>query len=337
MALDSGKVRGFVDKNVAGPIVPGAARVRHDPQPVAGVRPALARARPHGPRRRAARDWVAQRPVPGLTLEVVRLEGRTPLLWMEVPGDRRRHRAALRPSRQAAADGGLDARARPVDAGVRAATAVRPRRRRRRLLDLRLRGGDPGPAAQRVPHARCVVLIEACEESGSFDLPAYIDALADRIGTPSLVICLDSGCGNYDQLWVTTSLRGLVGGTLTVEVLTEGVHSGAASGIVPSSFRVARQLLDRARRRAHRARSGRASSTSTSRRERADAGGARPPRCSAPACTTSFPFAAGTAPVTHRSPSCSSTAPGARRSRSSAPAVCRRSRTPATCCARTPR
>ena len=98
---------------------------------------------------------------------------------------------------------------------------------------------------QNVAFARCVVLIEACEESGSYDLPFYIDHLAPKIGKPSLVICLDSGAGNYDQLWLTTSLRGMAAGTLTVRVLTEGVHSGAASGIVPSSFRIARQLLSR--------------------------------------------------------------------------------------------
>jgi acetylornithine deacetylase/succinyl-diaminopimelate desuccinylase-like protein len=88
-------------------------------------------------------------------------------------------------------------------------------------------------------------MIEACEESGSYDLPAYVDHLADRIGKPSLVVCLDSGCGNYDQLWCTTSLRGLAGGNLTVKVLDEGVHSGDASGIVPSSLRLLRQLLSR--------------------------------------------------------------------------------------------
>jgi len=99
--------------------------------------------------------------------------------------------------------------------------------------------------AQGQAHARCVVLIEACEESGSYDLPAYVDHLADRIGKPSLVVCLDSGCGNYEQLWCTTSLRGLAGGNLRVDVLEEGVHSGDASGIVPSSFRLLRQLLDR--------------------------------------------------------------------------------------------
>jgi len=98
---------------------------------------------------------------------------------------------------------------------------------------------------QGVPHARSVVLIEACEESGGYDLPYYVDHLAQRIGSPSLVVCLDSGCGNYDQLWLTTSLRGMASGTLTIEVLDEGVHSGDASGVVPSSFRILRQLLSR--------------------------------------------------------------------------------------------
>ena len=96
-----------------------------------------------------------------------------------------------------------------------------------------------------MPHARCVVIIEACEESGSYDLPHYIEALRDRIGTPSLVVCLDSGCGDYERLWCTTSLRGLAGGTLSVEVLAEGVHSGDAGGIVPSTFRILRGLLSR--------------------------------------------------------------------------------------------
>ena len=96
-----------------------------------------------------------------------------------------------------------------------------------------------------MPHNRCVVLIEASEESGSPDLPAHLVALRDRIGTPSLVLCLDSGCLDDAHLWVTTSLRGLAACTLTVKILTEGVHSGEASGIVPSSFRILRVLLDR--------------------------------------------------------------------------------------------
>ena len=99
--------------------------------------------------------------------------------------------------------------------------------------------------AQGAPRPRCVGLIETCEESGSPDLPAYLELLTPRFGDVQLVVGLDSGCRNYEQLWVTTSLRGLVGGTLTVEILTEGVHSGDASGLVPSSFRIARQVLDR--------------------------------------------------------------------------------------------
>ena len=99
--------------------------------------------------------------------------------------------------------------------------------------------------ANDIPHPRCFILIEGCEESGSFDLPYYLEHLKDDIGKPDLLICLDAECGNYDQLWLTTSLRGMISSTLRVEVLTEGVHSGMAGGIVPSSFRVLRSLLDR--------------------------------------------------------------------------------------------
>src|SRR2546421_2252698 len=189
--------------------------------------------------------WARSRPIEGLRVAVVRLNGRTPVLLLEAPG---------------ASDdtvllyGHCDKQPEMIGwaEGLGPWTPVR------RGDKLYGRGvGDDGYAAfaaltaiealqaQRVDHARSLVLIEACEESGSFDLPFYVDALADRLGTPSLVVCLDSGCGNYEQLWGTTSLRGVVGGVLTVEVLTEGVHSGAASGIVPSSFRIARELLSR--------------------------------------------------------------------------------------------
>ncbi|XOV82875.1 MAG: M20/M25/M40 family metallo-hydrolase [bacterium] len=95
------------------------------------------------------------------------------------------------------------------------------------------------------PHPRCAVIIEGCEESGSFDLPHYMDLLRERIGHTRLVICLDAECANYDQLWVTTSLRGMIRGTLSVDILTEGQHSGLAGGIVPSSFRILRHLIER--------------------------------------------------------------------------------------------
>jgi acetylornithine deacetylase/succinyl-diaminopimelate desuccinylase-like protein len=99
--------------------------------------------------------------------------------------------------------------------------------------------------AQGIARPRVVGLVESCEESGSFDLPIYLEALKPRLGNVSLVVCLDSGAGNYDQLWLTTSLRGMVSGVLKVEILTEGIHSGDASGLVPSSFRILRQVLDR--------------------------------------------------------------------------------------------
>jgi len=190
-------------------------------------------------------SWCSERPVPGLCVEVVRLEGRTPLLWMEIPGD---------VEDTVLLYGHLDKQ--PEMTGWAEGLApFTPVRRGERLYG---RGGaDDGYAAfasllalellaqAGVPHARCVILIEACEESGSPDLPAYVDHLAGRIGTPTLVICLDSGCGSYDRLWGTTSLRGMLTGSLRVAVLREGVHSGDAGGIVPGSFRILRQLLSR--------------------------------------------------------------------------------------------
>ena len=193
--------------------------------------------------------WARAQDVPGMQLEVVRLEGRTPLIFIDIPaanGGRDDDCVLLygHLDKQPEMTGWDDDKGPwvPVLEGDR----------------LYGRGGaDDGYAifgsltsvmalqAQGAAHARCVVLVEACEESGSYDLPAYVDHLAARIGKPSLVVCLDSGCGNYEQLWCTTSLRGMAGGNLTVKVLDEGVHSGDASGIVPSSFRIIRELLSR--------------------------------------------------------------------------------------------
>jgi acetylornithine deacetylase/succinyl-diaminopimelate desuccinylase-like protein len=194
-------------------------------------------------------DWARAQPVAGMQLEVVRLEGRTPLIYIDIPAAN-----GGNPDDCVLLYGHLDKQPEMTgwddDLGP-----WKPVLRDGKLYG---RGGaDDGYAIfgslaaimalqeQGIPHARCVVLIEACEESGSYDLPAYVDHLADRIGKPSLVVCLDSGCGNYEQLWCTTSLRGLAGGNFTVKVLEEGVHSGDASGVVPSSFRLLRQLLSR--------------------------------------------------------------------------------------------
>jgi acetylornithine deacetylase/succinyl-diaminopimelate desuccinylase-like protein len=98
---------------------------------------------------------------------------------------------------------------------------------------------------QGVPHGRVLLFTEFCEESGSEGLDKYIEHLSDEIGDIGLIICLDSGAADYERLWLTTSLRGVMSGTLTVKVLKEGMHSGAASGVVPSSFNIMRILLDR--------------------------------------------------------------------------------------------
>lgn len=192
-------------------------------------------------------QWSRTCGVAGLTLTIVELPGRTPLLFGEIVGSAPDAPTVLlygHYDKQPEFTGWHD--------GLGPWTPV--------IRDGRLygRGGaDDGyavfasltaiAALQRegVPHARCVLLIEGCEESGSFDLPPYLDHLAPRIGTPDLVVCLDAECGDYEHLWLSSSLRGLLLGTLEVSVLTEGVHSGAASGIVPSSFRILRSLLDR--------------------------------------------------------------------------------------------
>ncbi|WP_158914378.1 M20 family metallopeptidase [Caulobacter sp. S45] len=192
-------------------------------------------------------DWARPKvaALPGATLEVVRLPGRTPVIFIDVPGQG---------DETVLLYGHLDKQPEMTgwSEGLGPWTPVIKGER------LYGRGGaDDGYAMfgalaaisalheQGASHAHCVILIEACEESGSYDLPFYVDHLAQRIGKPSLVVCLDSGCGNYDQLWLTTSLRGMTGGTLKVQVLEEGVHSGDASGVVPSSFRILRQLLSR--------------------------------------------------------------------------------------------
>jgi acetylornithine deacetylase/succinyl-diaminopimelate desuccinylase-like protein len=189
--------------------------------------------------------WCRKQPIKEMQIEVVRLPGRTPLLFIEIAGqsddvvllyghyDKQPEFSGwdedLDPWTPVIKDGKLYGRGGADDgyATFGSLTAIRALQE------------------QGIPHAKCIVLVEGCEESGSFDLPYYIDLLEDRIGSPDLVVCLDAECGNYDQLWCTTSLRGNLTGMLRVDVLTEGVHSGTASGVVPSSFRVARQLISR--------------------------------------------------------------------------------------------
>jgi acetylornithine deacetylase/succinyl-diaminopimelate desuccinylase-like protein len=190
-------------------------------------------------------DWCRAQALPGARVEVRRLAGRTPLLLVDVPGEI---------AGCALLYGHLDKQ--PEFTGwLPGLGPWEPVLREGKLYG---RGAaDDGYAVfssltaiaalkqQRIALPRCIVLIEACEESGSFDLPAHLEALGDALGEPSLVVCLDAECGNYEQLWCTTSLRGNLVGTLRVRVLSEGVHSGMATGIAPTPFRILEQLLGR--------------------------------------------------------------------------------------------
>src|SRR5580658_2302962 len=189
--------------------------------------------------------WCRAQPVPRMRVEVRRLHGMTPILLVDIPGelpgcvllyghlDKQPEFTGwlpgLGPWEPVMRDGKLYGRGAADDgyAVFSSLTAIAALKE------------------QQVRLPRCVVLIEACEESGSDDLPFHLAALGEALGEPSLVVCLDAECGNYDQVWCTTSLRGNVTGTLTVRVLTEGVHSGMATGIAPTPFRILAQLLAR--------------------------------------------------------------------------------------------
>jgi acetylornithine deacetylase/succinyl-diaminopimelate desuccinylase-like protein len=206
----------------------------------------------HGHLQRVVQEacaWGRAQKIAGLAIEIVSIDGRTPCIFFDVPAT-----ASYGNARTVLFYGHLDKQ--PEMSGWRDDLGPwTPKIEGDRLYG---RGAaDDGYAiyaaltliagldAQGAPRPRCVGLIETCEESGSPDLPAYLELLAPRFGDVALVAGLDSGCGDYERLWVTTSLRGLAGGVLTVEVLDEGVHSGNASGLVPSSMRIARQLLNR--------------------------------------------------------------------------------------------
>jgi acetylornithine deacetylase/succinyl-diaminopimelate desuccinylase-like protein len=206
----------------------------------------------HGHMRKAAEllaGWCREAAPTGTHVELLELPNRTPLLFIDVPA------STGSPSQECVLMYGHMDKQPEFDGWEAGLEPWRPVKRGTRLYG---RGGADdgyavfssllaikGLAAQGLPYSRCVILIEGSEESGSPDLPAYVETLKDRIGEPTLVVCLDAECGNYEQWWCTTSLRGNLVGVLRVDVLREGVHSGMASGIVPSSFRIARALLNR--------------------------------------------------------------------------------------------
>jgi acetylornithine deacetylase/succinyl-diaminopimelate desuccinylase-like protein len=190
-------------------------------------------------------EWCRTQPIPGMRVELRRLAGRTPLLLIDIPGelpgcvllyghmDKQPEftgwHSGLGPWEPVLRDGKLYGRG-AADDGYAVFSAL---------------AAIGALKAQNIALARCVILIEASEESGSIDLPAHLEAIGPALGEPSLVVCLDAECGNYEQLWCTTSLRGNLVGELSVRVLREGVHSGMASGIAPNPLRIAQLLLER--------------------------------------------------------------------------------------------
>lgn len=189
--------------------------------------------------------WVKQLPIKNMRHKVLQLPKRTPLLFIEIPGELDETVLLYGHMDKQPEMSGWDKDKGPWKPVIQ---------------DEKLygRGGaDDGYAVfasltailelqkHKIPHARCVVIVEGCEESGSYDLPFYLKELEADIGDPNFIICLDSTIANYEQMWSATSLRGLVSGNLDIAVLTEGIHSGVGSGIVPSVEMILRQLLDR--------------------------------------------------------------------------------------------
>jgi acetylornithine deacetylase/succinyl-diaminopimelate desuccinylase-like protein len=202
----------------------------------------------HGHMERAVNlmaHWCRAQPISNARIEVRRLPGLTPLLLVDVPGelpgcvllyghlDKQPEftgwEAGLGPWQPVVRDGKLYGRG-GADDGYAVFSSLAA------ILALK---------ARNIALPRCLVMIEASEESGSIHLSAHLEALGTGLGSPALVVCLDAECGNYAQLWSTTSLRGNLVGQLHVRVLDEGVHSGMATGIAPSPFRIATQLIER--------------------------------------------------------------------------------------------
>ena len=190
--------------------------------------------------------WSLNQGVKGMKGELIKEPGRTPMVYLEIPPqgsdktillyghfDKQPHLGewaeGLGPTKPVIKDGNLYGRGASDD-GYSTYTCV---------------SAIKAIQSQKGKHGKIIITIEGGEESGSPDLVYYLKKLSDRIGTPDLMVCMDSGCKDYNTFWITTSLRGVCVLDLTVECLEESVHSGSGSGIAPDSFTIMRILLDR--------------------------------------------------------------------------------------------
>lgn len=189
--------------------------------------------------------WAAEQEISGLSGEMIQLEGRSPVLFIDIPGDFEKtvlfygHMDKMPPSE--GWEDGLGAWDPVVrgdklygrggaDDGYSLYSAIAA------IKALQLAG---------MKHPRCVLFIEACEESGSFDLAAYLESMREKIGEPGLVICLDTSAHDYERLWITSSLRGVFSFDVKIRQLTKVLHSGVGGGIIPDISRVLRLILNR--------------------------------------------------------------------------------------------
>jgi len=193
-------------------------------------------------------NWAKKQPVKGLSISIEKLEGKSPMIFATVEGTDGKGGTVLmyghfdkQPPLTGSWSEGLD----PYIPVIRDGKLYGRGGADDGYSIIAALGSVAALQAHGIPHSRIVIMVEGSEESGSPHLEDYVNHLADRIGSPNLVVCLDSGCGNYEQFWITTNLRGLLAGVLKVKILNQAIHSGSGSGIVPSSFRITRQLLNR--------------------------------------------------------------------------------------------
>jgi acetylornithine deacetylase/succinyl-diaminopimelate desuccinylase-like protein len=249
LRVEQEKVRTAVGARWSGEILPSLAGLVEIPALSPAFDPAWAASGQLDAAVEHVRAWIGRRGLPGARTDVIRLPGRSPLLLVDVPAT-----AGASGRGTVLLYGHLDKQP-PVGGWADGLGPWRPVFRDGRLygrgaVDDGYAGYAATAALEAVhaaagQHARAVVLLETGEESGSPDLPAYMEHLADRLGEVTFVVCLDGGGGDYERMWLTSSLRGLVSLTVTVRVLDTAQHSGLASGIVPSSVRIMRLLLDR--------------------------------------------------------------------------------------------